>query len=118
MGAGQRRHDHDTMAQAPKRFRSGHELGQRGYDRQRSEAYAWRSWYSTSRWRKRRAVQLKAEPLCRMCLAEGFACEATVADHVTPHRGDADLFWGGELQSLCASHHSSAKQADERRPRR
>jgi 5-methylcytosine-specific restriction enzyme A len=34
---------------------------------------------------------------------------ATVADHITPHRGDPELF-KGPLQSLCASCHSSWKQ--------
>jgi hypothetical protein len=52
-----------------------------------------------------------------MCLAEGIATAATVADHVEPHRGDAHLFWNGELQSLCASHHNAAKQRAERAAR-
>ena len=38
----------------------------------------------------------------------------TVADHVVPHRGDPTLFWEGELQGLCDSHHSGAKQAAEK----
>lgn len=74
---------------------------------------AWRRWYSTQRWRARRKAQLASEPLCRMCGARGTLTAATVADHVVPHRGDYDLFWNGELQSLCASHHSSAKQSIE-----
>jgi 5-methylcytosine-specific restriction enzyme A len=65
------------------------------------------------KWRKRRAAQLRAHPLCRMC-AENDAkiTLATVADHVTPHRGDSVLF-AGPLQSLCDSCHSSRKQALE-----
>jgi hypothetical protein len=35
---------------------------------------------------------------------------ATVADHITPHKGDYNLFWHGELQSLCPHHHNSIKQ--------
>jgi 5-methylcytosine-specific restriction endonuclease McrA len=70
--------------------------------------------YRTARWLKRRLRQLAREPLCRMCALLGRVTAATVADHVTPHRGDLALFFGGELQSLCASCHSSAKQAIEK----
>lgn len=62
------------------------------------------------KWRKRRAKQLAEEPLCRICLAlYGRSVPATVADHITPHRGDPGLF-AGPLQSLCATCHSSTKQ--------
>lgn len=66
-----------------------------------------------ARWRRRREQQLRAEPLCAYCLRSGRAVEATVADHITPHRGDPALF-EGPLQSLCASCHSSAKAKEER----
>jgi 5-methylcytosine-specific restriction protein A len=49
-----------------------------------------------------------------MCLAEGRATAATVADHLVPYRGDPELFWGGELQSLCATCHSLRKQSQEK----
>lgn len=71
--------------------------------------------YKTARWRKRRLAQLQAEPLCRYCQQQGKTTAATVADHATPHRGDEALFWGGELQSLCAEHHSATKQREEHR---
>jgi 5-methylcytosine-specific restriction endonuclease McrA len=74
----------------------------------------WRRLYSTAAWRKRRAHQLAIEPLCRMCLAEGRTEAATVADHITPHRGDPDLFWHSRLQSLCATCHSLFKQSQEK----
>jgi hypothetical protein len=48
-----------------------------------------------------------------MCQAQGLCVAASVADHVTPHRGDPQLFWHGRLQSLCASHHSRDKQLEE-----
>lgn len=54
-------------------------------------------------------MQLAAEPLCRMCTDEGKTTSATIADHVTPHKGDERLFWDGELQSLCKRHHDSDK---------
>jgi len=49
-----------------------------------------------------------------MCLAKGKVEPATLADHVIPHRGDPQLFWLGELQSLCGSCHSSDKALLER----
>lgn len=64
-------------------------------------------------WRKRRDQQLQREPACRFCRQfDGRLVPATVADHVTPHRGDPVLF-RGPLQSLCASCHSSRKQQIE-----
>lgn len=67
------------------------------------------------RWRKRRAARLAANPFCVMCLADGREELATVVDHVKPHRGDPALFWDeGNWQELCASHHNSEKQAQER----
>jgi 5-methylcytosine-specific restriction endonuclease McrA len=64
------------------------------------------------RWQQRRKAQLAEEPLCRYCKRQGRIVPATVADHITPHRGDPVLF-EGPLQSLCASCHSSAKAKEE-----
>jgi len=44
----------------------------------------------------------------------GLIREATICDHVIPHRGDRDLFWNGETQSLCAPCHDAIKQSEER----
>ncbi|OPY74936.1 MAG: HNH endonuclease [Syntrophorhabdus sp. PtaU1.Bin153] len=71
-------------------------------------------WYHTSRWRKRRARQIVEHPLCAMCEQQGRVTAATIADHVVPHRGDAEKFWNGELQSLCATCHSARKQMQEK----
>lgn len=71
--------------------------GQRGYD---------------YRWQQRREAQLRAHLLCCYCERKGFIVLATVADHITPHRGDPTLF-EGDLQSLCASCHSSDKAREE-----
>jgi 5-methylcytosine-specific restriction protein A len=71
------------------------------------------AFHGTERWKRKRLAQLRAEPLCRMCKAAGRITAATVADHVEPHRGDAEAFWTGELQSLCTTCHSSHKQAEE-----
>lgn len=66
-------------------------------------------WYSSRRWKAKRERQLSAHPLCKMCLEAGIATAATIADHRIPHKGDYDLFWDGELDSLCKRHHDSDK---------
>jgi 5-methylcytosine-specific restriction endonuclease McrA len=70
--------------------------------------------YSTARWKRLRERQLAIEPLCQFCL-EGEVIEvATVADHITPHKGDEVLFFDPDnLQSLCKPCHDSTKQRIE-----
>ena len=88
-------------------------------DRRSAEALVYRRWYGSNRWRRQARAQLIAEPFCCMCLADRDAYViAKVADHVVPHRGDPVSFWTGKLQSLCAPHHNSAKQREERHPDR
>ncbi len=48
-----------------------------------------------------------------MCTLLGKVTQATVADHIEPHRKNVFKFWHGALQSLCAHHHSQAKQIEE-----
>ena len=48
-------------------------------------------------------------------LQSGRIVLADLADHVVKHDGDLELFWHGELQSLCSSCHSQRKQSVERR---
>ena len=71
--------------------------------------------HGTGRWKRRRALQLRAEPLCRMCLAHGLVTLATVADHIEPHRKDWNKFVLGELQSLCEQCHNQTKRMIELR---
>ena len=72
---------------------------------------AWREGLTTAqrgygyRWKKFRASYLLRHPLCVACAADGKVVEATVVDHVIPHRGDQKLFWAGPFQALCASCH-------------
>ena len=68
------------------------------------------------RWQKAREFYLVEHPLCIMCKAEGRTEPATVVDHKVPHRGDMDLFWDQDnWQGLCAPHHNSVKQGEEKR---
>lgn len=65
-------------------------------------------------WRKRRDQQLRLHPLCDHCMKVfGRVVQATVADHITPHRGDPVLF-KGPLQSLCKPCHDGVKQQLEK----
>jgi 5-methylcytosine-specific restriction enzyme A len=67
-----------------------------------------------SRWQKARLIHLAGEPLCRLCSAEGRIEQATVVDHVIPHRGDMQLFWDEtNWQSLCEFHHDRDKHSQE-----
>lgn len=69
-----------------------------------------------SRWQKARKTYLLHNPMCRMCRQQGKDTPATVVDHIQPHRGNNYLFWDvGNWQSLCATHHNSTKQRDEKR---
>src|SRR5262245_60712031 len=71
--------------------------------------------YNSKRWKIRQAQQLQEHPLCAMCLLDNRVTAARVADHVTPHRGNVELFYDGVLQSLCLTHHNRTKQQIEQR---
>jgi hypothetical protein len=51
--------------------------------------------------------------MCAMCKARGVDRVATVAHHVHKHDGSYELFWHGELESLCPSCHDSDMQRIE-----
>ncbi len=87
----------------------------REHDARRRTAKPWRANYSKKRWLDKRDAQLTAEPLCQRCKAKGLVVPATVAHHVIAHRGDADLFWNGELASSCKDCHDTIEQAIEAR---
>jgi 5-methylcytosine-specific restriction endonuclease McrA len=66
----------------------------------------------TSEWQKARAAFLLAHPHCVMC-----SKPASHVDHIVAHKGDNALFWDRtNWQALCAHHHNSTKQREERRP--
>lgn len=67
------------------------------------------------RWGKARATFLSRYPLCVMCSREGRTAEATVVDHIQPHREDPKLFWDkNNWQPLCKAHHDITKQRAEK----
>src|SRR3546814_7434150 len=58
--------------------------------------------------RKRR---LAAEPLCRMCKAEGRVTAATVPDHIVPlAKGGEDV--DDNIRCLCAAHHDQVTREE------
>lgn len=67
------------------------------------------------RWQQARLGWLRKNPLCIRCEKKGINVAATVVDHITPHRGDMELFWARtNWQSLCTNCHSSYKQRLEK----
>lgn len=63
------------------------------------------------RWRKASRVFLEDHPLCARCWPD--IVEATVVDHIIPHKGDMELFWdGSNWQTLCTRCHNQ-KTANE-----
>jgi 5-methylcytosine-specific restriction protein A len=89
-----------ATAPSPDSWRAGKTTTERGYG---------------YRWQQARLRFLVRHPLCCYCEREGLVTVATVVDHVRAHQGDQTLFWDeSNWASLCASHHSSAKQREEK----
>jgi len=60
-----------------------------------------------SKWDQARRHYLAHHPLCRICEQHGRVTQATVVDHIQPHRGNMLLFWArANWQSLCAACHN------------
>lgn len=69
------------------------------------------------RWQAARRRFLKLHPLCVECYKTGRYIEATVVDHVTPHRGDQHLFWDeSNWQALCQQCHNRKTRTYDQRP--
>lgn len=63
-----------------------------------------------SRWQKTRKGYFNKHPLCVFCERIGFVTQATVLDHIKPHKGDKKVFWTRDnWQGLCKHHHDSDK---------
>jgi hypothetical protein len=73
-------------------------------------------YYKTAYWKRRRLAQLRAQPLCELCLAETppRTTPATTVDHKVPFV-NWNSFVLGELRSLCAHHHYSHVQFERNR---
>ncbi|MBP3805099.1 MAG: HNH endonuclease [Oribacterium sp.] len=70
-----------------------------------------------SRWRRESKQFLKLHPLCAECFKNGVATEATVVDHIIPHRGDQKLFWDrSNWQPLCKRCHDRKTRTKDQTP--
>lgn len=70
-----------------------------------------------SKWRKVRAAYLRKHPMCVKCMAEGRYVEATVVDHITPHRGNPALMWDeNNYQALCKPCHDKKTWTEDKTP--
>lgn len=68
----------------------------------------------TSRWAKARLGYLNNHALCVHCESEGVVKEATVVDHIIPHKKNRKLFWdSGNWQALCKAHHDKKTAAED-----
>lgn len=89
---------------------------------ERRASAEYHGWYSLDIWTHNlRPNQLLREPWCQECARRGIRTRATVADHITPHRGDWKLFVDPKNhQSLCKRCHdrkTALEQAEIRRKR-
>lgn len=83
-------------------------------DQRSEEAKAWRKLYNSARWKRLRQAHLDIDPLCVFCRRQEIVEIADVLDHITPHKGDVDLFFDpNNLQGLCFACHDSTKQRIE-----
>ena len=70
-----------------------------------------------SRWQKASKAYLRENPLCVECLKQRRYVQATVVDHIIPHRGNEELFWNeSNWQSLCKSCHDRKTGREDSRP--
>ena len=60
----------------------------------------------TYRWNIAAKQYLREHPLCAIHLKRGHIVQATVVDHIKPHKGDMALFWDkANWQALCKECH-------------
>lgn len=63
------------------------------------------------KWQKAREGFLRKHPLCADHIKRGHVVEATVVDHIVPHRRNKELFWdSSNWQPLCKQCHDSHKK--------
>ena len=72
--------------------------------------------YNTKQWRRLRYYQLLKRPLCKFCADLGLIVNATIVDHIKPHKGNESLMFDeNNLQSLCKVCHDKVKATIERK---
>lgn len=70
-----------------------------------------------SRWQSASKEYLREHPLCVECLKQDRYIQATVVDHIVPHRGNMNLFWDrSNWQSLCKSCHDKKTGREDSKP--
>jgi 5-methylcytosine-specific restriction protein A len=68
----------------------------------------------TSRWQKARITFLQRHPLCKNHEQQGQIVEATIVDHIVPHKGDQKLFWdASNWQPLCKPCHDKKTASED-----
>lgn len=91
----------------------------KGKDRRHRDAQPWRAWYKTARWEQlRQQVFVRDMFVCQrsghMCIGQGNAPNAPIANHKTPHRGDERLFWDiNNIETVTKAVHDSLIQREE-----
>lgn len=85
-------------------------------DKYRERAEPWRAWYRTARWRKlRMSVFVRDHFTCRECGRIDGNTSRLVCHHLTPHKGDEELFWDeNNLGCVCAPCHDGPIKQRER----
>lgn len=84
-------------------------------------AEPWRAWYFTGRWKALRLKVLEAAGFrcrCERCGGRFVRPRATIADHITPHRGDPARFWDESNLRAMAKRCHDRKTAGEVNARR
>lgn len=70
-----------------------------------------------SKWQRESKRYLRDNPLCVMCKRNGKYVQATVVDHIVPHRGDERLMWDeNNWQALCKPCHDRKTGRFDSRP--
>lgn len=85
-------------------------------DKRSERATLYRGWYKTKEWAALRKDCLRRDRYQCQIRMHGCQINARLADHITPHRGDRDLFFDlTNLQASCKHCHDSHKQRAENR---
>lgn len=63
--------------------------------------------YKSSKWKRTRALKLRADPLCQRHLEIGMPVPADMVDHIKEISDGGDLWDWDNLQSLCNACHNT-----------